>query len=463
MPRSSRFRFQGLLQVLFLTTLLFACGKEKDGGASISLLSITANSGILPDGATNIPTDLNLELTFSAALDIPVFQTAFSLTSSSGAVNPGFSYANASSKAIITVNGLAFNTDYQLKIQKVAIGRNGELLDREISIHFTTADGGVITEMAPCISASSPCLQTAVLTNAAGTTFNFDFFSSYPIYLDNARWEKLENAVIVTHGQNRDADNYFSYLMTTLRNEGLDGNTILIAPFFKSNADATAGDLYWSDSGWREGQNADNPNGDVSAFEVIDRIIARLADKDHFPVLKNLVLTGHSSGALFTQVYAAANKAEALYPDIDFQYVVANSQYFYYPDDVRYQESTGQFVLPAGCTSFNHWPLGFVNPPAYLNGAMESAVDQQIVERQITYLLGDADTITSGTLNTTDCAAVLLGPNRFKRGEYFYSLLEARYNGIHRSRKVLVPGIGHDAQGMYQSGAFRTLIRDLFQ
>ncbi|MEZ4943348.1 MAG: Ig-like domain-containing protein [Saprospiraceae bacterium] len=452
---------QRLLLFILLANFFHACSKEKNDAGAISLLSITANSVNLVNGTINVPSDVTIELTFSAALDIPKFEAAFSLTAASGAISPDFSYANATSKALVALSQLMPDTEYTLKMNRTAIGLNGEVLDQNISINFTTAGGGIITEMAPCISATNACLETAVLTNGAGTAFNFDFYSSYPIFLDNARWEKLKNVVIVTHGQNRDADNYYAYLMTTLRNENLDGSTILIAPFFKNTADAQAGDLYWSDNGWREGQNANTAAAGISAFAVIDAILARLADKDHFPVLKNVVVTGHSSGALFTHAYAAANKSEPLYPDLDFTYIVANSQYFYYPDDVRYDENSGQFVTPAGCTAFNHWPLGFVNPPPYLAGVTEATVDQQIVGRRVTYLLGMADTATGGTLNTADCEAVLLGANRFKRGEHIFSLMETNYPGVHNSQKLEVSGVGHDAQGMYQSAVFRGLLGGL--
>lgn len=452
--------FRAALQLLVLAALLPACSKEEVGERPLSLLAVTANGINLVDGTINVPADAVFELSFSAALDVEQFESAFSLSAASGAAQPGFSYANATSKAIVSASGLAFNTVYALKVARGALGQNGEVLDKEVSINFTTVDGGTITETEPCIAATDACLQTAVISNGAGAAGNFDFYSSYPAYQENARWEKLKYAVVVTHGQNRDAGNYFTYMMATLRNEGLDGNTILMAPFFKSDADAGAGELYWSTSNWREGQNSGDASG-ISSFEVMDQMLAQLADKSHFPALEKVVITGHSSGALFAQAYAAANKAEGLYPGIEFHYIVANSQYFYYPDDVRYDESAGQFVAPTGCPAFNRWPLGFVNPPDYLNGIGESVVDQQVIERQVVYLLGTLDTSTTGTLNTADCEAVLLGANRFKRGEHIYSLMEANHGGVHRSRKVVVVGVGHDAQGMYQSVSFRALLSEI--
>ncbi|MCB0586470.1 MAG: Ig-like domain-containing protein [Phaeodactylibacter sp.] len=452
--------FRTTLQLLALAILLSTCSKEEVVERPLSLLAITANGINLVDGAVNVPVNATFELSFSAALDAEKFESAFSLATASGMAQPGFSYSNATSKVVVSASGLAFNTAYQLKVSGGVLGQNGEVLDKEVSLNFTTVDGGVVTEMEPCIAATGACLETAAITNEAGAAANFEFYSSFPAYQENARWEKLKYAVIVAHGQNRDAGNYFTYLMATLRDEGLEDNTLLMAPFFKSASGAGSGDLHWNTSGWREGQNSDDATG-ISSFEVVDQLLARLADKAHFPVLEKVIITGHSSGALFTQAYAAANQAEGLYPDVEFHYIVANSQYFYYPDDVRYDESTGQFVEPAGCPAFNHWPLGFVDPPDYLSGVEENTVDQQIVERQVVYLLGSSDTSTSGTLNTADCEAVFLGSNRFKRGEHLYSLMQANHSDAHNSRKIVVNGVGHDAQAMYQSMAFRTLLREL--
>ncbi len=447
------------LPLLSAVILLFACSKEEVAERPLSLLSASVNGIALVEGTVNVPVDATFELAFSAALDVDRFESAFSLSSSAGTVPVDFSYTNASSKAVISTAGLENNTAYRLKVQAVALGQNGEMLDKEIALNFTTIAGGEVTEMEPCTSPGPACLRTALITNGAGAGAGFEFYSSYPPYLEDARWVNLKNAIIAVHGQNRDADNYFSYMMSVLRSEGLEDNTILIAPFFEG--DGGGGDLYWNTSAWREGQRSSDASR-ISSFEVMDQLIARLADKAHFPVLEKVVLTGHSSGGLFTHAYAAANASEALYPEAEFHYIVANSQYFYYPDDVRYDENTGQFAEPAGCPAFNFWPLGFVNPPEYLSGVGEEVVDQQLIRRKVTYLLGSSDTVTSGTLNTSDCEAVLLGSNRFKRGEHIFSLMESRHNGVHNHRKVVVDGVGHDAQAMYQSSAFRSLLREIF-
>ncbi len=446
----------------FLLFLLYSCGEDSPTN-NISLLGVTANGIALTDGTINVANEPSFRLTFSKAVTPSKFEAAFSLSSSAGVVSGlSFNYTNASSAVVISAS-LAPNTSYQLSVNTNEIGQDNSSLSTVFSIGFTTQNGEVITRQAPCTSASADCLRSLSIQGNTAGNGNFSFYSSYPIDLDNAQWEDLKTAVIVVHGLNRDADNYFSYMMNTLRSQNREDEAILIAPFFKSQSDAQSGDLYWSSAAaWREGQIASGTAG-ISSFTVIDQILNLLADQEHFPVLNKIIITGHSSGGLFTQVYAAANLAEAQYPELDFEYVVANSQYFYYPDDVRYDENTGQFTTVTGCTAYNRWPLGFVNPPSYLNGITEATVDQQVISRKITYLLGTNDVSTTGTLNTTDCEATLLGQNRFKRGENIFRLMETNHSTTQQNAKVTVNGVGHDGQAMYQSSEFKTWLNTILE
>lgn len=440
-----------------LIGLAWSCEEDTPEVDPISLFGITANGINLVDGTINVPVDAQIEILFSAGLDIPAFEAAFSLSDGNAELAVNFSYANATSKAIVAVNGLDFNTLYTLRVARTTIGARQEELEEAITLNFTTIDQGEITQLSPCTSASNSCLQSVAIAPQA----NFDFYSNYPIYLENAKWELLENAVIVVHGQNRNADEYFSWLTSTFNNANLSNNTILISPFFKNQTDASTGDIHWRTSNWREGQNASDASG-ISSFTVIDEIIAQLADKDRFPVLKKVIITGHSSGGLWTHAYAASNRAENQHTGLDFEYVVANSQYFYYPDEVRYDENSQTFVSPTGCSAFTQWPLGFANPPAYLSGVLEPTVNQQLIERKVTYLLGNG-TGADPSLNTSDCDATLLGSTRFKRGENAYLLMETNYTNTHQHQKVIVDGIGHNGQAIYQSSEFNALLLNLLQ
>jgi hypothetical protein len=232
----------------------------------------------------------------------------------------------------------------------------------------------------------------------------------------------------------------------------------LIAPFFKTAVEASADDFYWSSTGWREGQQTVNAEK-ASSFEVIDQIIAQLANKDHFPVLEKVIITGHSSGALFTHLFAAANRSEATYPDLQFEYVVANSQYFYYPDGQRVNEATDQLYTPTGCTGYDLWPLGYAVLPPYVALTNEASFNDQFINRSITYLLGNG-TGSDSSLNTTDCNATLLGSTRYDRGENMFRYMELAYPANNHNR-VIVDGIGHDGQGMYSSETFKVLLNQL--
>lgn len=445
-----------------LLLLISACSKEEPATPTLSAIAITINGQLLTDGVANIPTTSNLELTFSAALEPRSFEAAFALTQGAAKVPVRFSYTNAGTKAVVTLENLQFNTRYQLQVPAVVIGLRGEQLNQAISLSFTTREQGLIMEMAPCISATGDCLQSFSVAGTSGASGTFTFYGSYPIFLQEARWKNLKHAVIVLHGQNRDADAYFTFLTTTLRQENLQNEVILLAPYFKSNTEAKTGELFWSANGWREGQPAGLANVPASPFEMLDRLVERLSSKAHFPVLENILITGHSSGALLTQLYAALNQMEKKYPDLNFSYAVANTQYFYYPDDVRYDEAKAQFFTPVNCPAYRQWPLGFTGVPAYAANVTKPVMDQQLTSRDITYVLGNGNS-PDPTLNTSDCDATLLGSSRFKRGENFFTLLETRYAGTHKSRKLIVQGIGHDGQGIYQSGEFKAWLRALWK
>ena len=141
-------------------------------------------------------------------------------------------------------------------------------------------------------------------------------------------------------------------------------------------------------------------------------------------------------------------------------YVVANSQYFYYPNEQRVDEATNELYTPSSCNGYNFWPLGFDIQPNYLSNTSESVLNDQFKNRKITYLLGNG-TGADGALNESDCAAVLLGSSRYQRGKNMYRFMELEFGESHQHERVIVEGIGHDGQAMYQSATFRMLLQNL--
>lgn len=426
----------------------------------LAVLSVQINGTTLSDGATGVSPTAQIVFTFSEQVDPGRFGQAFSLMEEGGADVPvDIRYTGGGARVEVEAV-LAFETTYQLDLSTEPIGQSGSALAMPLRRRFTTIEEGMVASLAPCTAAGTECLRTLMLSGNMGTQGTFGFYSSFPLDASFANQSDLRGAIIAVHGQNRNADDYFRYLTASLQQAGLTDEVLLIAPFF-SGGSSTPGQVFWSTRGWREGQSSDDVLN-ISSFEVIDEILAAVGDTDQFPAMEQIVITGHSSGGLFTHVYAAANTTETQYPDLDFQYVVANSQYFYYPEDVRFDPITETFTEPTNCPTFNQWPQGFVGTPNYLGGQSETTVDRQLVERQVTYLLGTRDTVTTGSLNTTDCAAVALGENRFKRGTYILRLMNTFYADTHRHAQLLVPDVGHNAEGMYQSPAFLEWLEEAF-
>jgi hypothetical protein len=443
--------------VLVFILLAFGCKKEEESSVEkISLLSISVDGATLINNAQSIPIAGVITMSFSAVLAPSAFSAKLSITSNGAAETPSITYTNSNSKANIEV-GFNYSATYTLSLDAGVIGANGEELDAPINITFSTQENNTITSMAPCTTPSQ-CVQTVLLEGTTGSGA-FEFYSNYPIYEEDAAWENLTQAVIVVHGASHNPDAYFSYLTNTLNVESLSENTVLIAPFFRNVAASSADDFYWSSTGWRDGKLSNNSNK-VSSFEVLDKIIEQLADAEHFPVLDQIIITGQSSGGRFTHVFAPSNRSHELYPNIKFDYVVSESQYFYYPDGQRIDESTNQLYTPTGCAGYGIWPFGFNVAPEYLAGVSETNFNQKFITRPITYLLGNG-TASDPTLNLNNCSATLLGSSRYQRGENMFQYMELVYGATHNHSKTIANGITHNGSAIYQSSTFRTLLMNL--
>lgn len=317
------------------------------------------------------------------------------------------------------------------------------------------------TVVDPCVSGDENCLESIPITSEEGRAATFNFYRNYPIMNDTAIWGNIKQAVFVIHGQNRDANNYFTYMTSSLNQTELLDSTLLIAPQFKNNSQVGPGELFWPND-WRAGALSGNVSVKISTYSIMDSLFEILSNKEQFPFLEKIIITGHSSGALFTQTYALASDIETQY-DLAFEYIVANSQYFYYPQDVRYNPATESFTAPTTCEEYNEWPFGFESPVEYVATKNREDLNESFKNKKITYLLGTNDTQTSGTLNTSSCAAVLLGEHRFNRGENMHLFMETIYPNDNEHQKVLVEGVGHNGNSMYTSTSYKELMLRIFQ
>lgn len=325
-----------------------------------------------------------------------------------------------------------------------------------IDTNFTVVD--------PCLT--SGCALNTMTVDAGSEELQFEFYNSYDILDTTAVWGRIRSAIIVVHGNNRNANEYFNWMSNSVLNMKLEDEVVIISPYFKLRADAGGANdqIYWTSDGWKRGFQSTNITSDkISSYALIDSFISILNDKERFPFMEHVIVTGHSAGAQLTHLYAASNTAVYDARKIDVEYIAANSQYFFYPGDERYNENTGAFDTPTGCDGYTEWPYGVERLPSYVAQRPSDEIITQFVNNKMTYLLGTLDIFTNGTLNTTDCEAVLLGKNRFDRGNKMVEYMETFYAGVHPHQKVNVENVGHDAAAMYNSPEARALISSILK
>lgn len=275
-----------------------------------------------------------------------------------------------------------------------------------------------------------------------------------PLFL-SADWTRpqpgITRAVIVMHGIDRAAAITMRGAEAARAAAGPAGaQTLLIVPQFLIPADIAASHLpadtlRWSVDGWPGGEPALGPIP-VSSFTVFDAILRHLADRTLFPALTEIVVAGHSAGGQVVQRYAVVgHPIPALATEhIQVRYVVANpSSYLYFSDDRPAP------VDPAVCPNFDRWKFGLRDVPPYVHAT--AGLEARYAARDVTYLLGTADTDPNHKALDKSCAAEAEGPYRLARGEAYFAYMRRRHPGLLNQRLVLVPGVGHSGVKMFGS------------
>lgn len=308
----------------------------------------------------------------------------------------------------------------------------------------TTGGGEVVPE--ECVSPVEDACTGAV---DLGSGWRIPYYRNYPLAQNSA----VTSAVIVVHGTGRNARSYFAGMLAAAANAHVRDRTLVLVPDFQATDDDPAeGTARWESEGWKIGDPAVSPSG-LSSFEVLDRILDRLANKGAFPNLVEITLVGHSAGGQFVQRYAAIGLEPSLIRAPRIHYVVANPSSYLYLDRYRpdLNDPTGHhFMIPqnAQC-DYNDYKYGLDHRNSYGNRTDDNAIIAQYISRRVTYLLGDADVFDNHSLDT-DCAAALQGQNRFQRGVRYYNYIRSYFPTAPHDL-VVVPGVGHDHDKMFAS------------
>src|SRR5438128_803835 len=300
----------------------------------------------------------------------------------------------------------------------------------------------------PCSKATDACTRWVSLGGESRSLV----YSTYPLDKKN---EKIVRALIVVHGQGRDADNYFRTSLAATFLAGAFENTIVISPRFASNngsgcRDALApNEVNWPCGGdsWRSGGTATN-NAKLTSYDFMDEIVRELARKQNFPNLKAIVITGHSAGGQFVTRYEMANKVHESI-SVPITYVVANPSSYSYLDPER-PSGTNNELRPFGdarnCTTYDAWPYGLKSRTGYTANIADDQLKKQLAARPVTYLLGEIDILPLGGFDSS-CPAMAQGSTRLARGQAYAAYVNAKYNAKHQV--VVVPLCGHNARCMF--------------
>lgn len=300
-----------------------------------------------------------------------------------------------------------------------------------------------------------------------GTTLTVPYYSNLLIEVGS---DDIKNAVIVVHGVNRNADDYFNNMSGAADLEnGVSAKTIIIAPQFLKEEDIDFNNLdenhvYWTSRGWRFGDNSlstvSNPRPEnISSYSVMDTILIRLAE--NYKNLHRIVVTGHSGGGQVTNRYAATNQMTTYLWDnyqIGLRYIVMNPSSYVYLDDKRVIDGTiDQFEVPSGCSTFNDYGYGLNALFPYALASGVSTIQDQYDDREVIYLLGGNDNDPNSSSLDDSCPANLQGAHRLERGSIYYNHIISFYGESVKTQHFLdtVPSVGHSNQGMFQSNEGR--------
>jgi pimeloyl-ACP methyl ester carboxylesterase len=263
---------------------------------------------------------------------------------------------------------------------------------------------------------------------------------------------KIERVLIIIHGRLRDAETYRQSAERAVQQAGHSANTLVIAPQFLNETDVAIHPvaetvLRWQGNEWMAGGLSTAPFA-LSAYAALDQIVARLGDRRQFPDVKDVVIAGHSGGAQVVQRYAVLSHDQPALnaAGVHVRYVIANPSSYAYFDERR-----PVAFSHAGCPDFDRWKYGLTDLPAYAEGQTPAQLEDNYVQREIIYLLGQQDIDPNHPALDKSCEANAQGANRLMRGRnYFDSLKRSHPQGLNQ-QLIEVPGVGHEGDGMFMS------------
>lgn len=297
----------------------------------------------------------------------------------------------------------------------------------------------------PCTAGAAICSERIEI----GDGLYLPIFSTHELSTGNSA---VTRALIVVHGIDRNADDYFVTGNVAAAAARAQASTVIVSPHFQTDSDGPESDEpFWSSAGWRKGHlsRPEGPTPRVSSYHAMDRIVETLANTSLFPAVSTIVITGHSAGGQLVHRFGATSPVEDLsVPSASVRYVVANPSTYLYVRPERWEETAFTFPDRTICSDYNDWHYGMEARPNRVEDLEIDTVQARIVRRDVRILIGSADS-TSSNLDVS-CGANLQGPYRFERGRILVRFMDEFFQG-HRHRELVVGDVGHSSRDMWTS------------
>ncbi len=323
------------------------------------------------------------------------------------------------------------------------------------------------THAAPCVKAIKACEQWITYGHYGEASARSMVYSTYPLDTHNAR---ITRALIMVHGMMRNADHYFKTATAAAFLAGALEDTIVIAPHIIDHHNKPrANEVVWSEGrvNWRDGGKSINYPG-LYSFDFVDTLVRMLANKKVFPNLEEIVIAGHSAGGQFVDRYAMSNKVDGSVRGVKLSYVVADPSTYAWPTADRplpvgsanpvdaYKEAMdgthantdfkyAPYSLEKDPT-YNFWPMGLDKRAGYTASQSDAQLRKQLVDRHITFLLGQVDVLPLGGFSTRP-DAMAQGPTRRARGEAFVNYVNKKLGARHKL--IIVSECAHNDRCIY--------------
>lgn len=253
-------------------------------------------------------------------------------------------------------------------------------------------------------------------------SYDFPVYSNHGLSSDLS---EIREVVIIIHGLNRNADEYFDTAQALLKESGRNEKEILVlAPKFPGLTDQQneLDDLpVWHAQDWAAGLAATKSHRALSAFEVMDDLLLKVTDKVDFPAVTSVNVAGHSAGAQLVQRYAVLNHVDEQIRarSLDLRYIVANPSSFLYFTTQRPSEKTFKDFAAAQCPAFNQYRYGMDNMSHYETGHSTNGLFKRYAYRNVVYLMGGSDNDPAHKYLDTSCPAMAQGSTRLARAQAY--------------------------------------------